>query len=178
MKPISIRRVYEPLAGDGQEVLVDRIWPRGKRKADLAGVLWVKEVAPSTELRKWFGHDPARWDEFRRRYFAELEGNPAVARLREMAREAPLTHCTHMLDLAILAAAHAGDAAPTLYEMLVDDPGNGPRQAILRRNGVEALRWLICVWNRSRRMAAMLVTSCWASLLISFDWVIWPVRSV
>ena len=91
MHPISIRRVYEPLAHHGREVLVDRIWPRGKRKADLAGVLWLKDVAPSAELRKWFGHEPERWPEFRRRYFAELDVNPAVARLRAMAEEAPLT---------------------------------------------------------------------------------------
>jgi hypothetical protein len=66
------------------------------------------------------------------------------AALRDVAtREEPLTHCTHMLDLAILAAAHAGDTAPTLYEMLVDDPDNSPRAAILRRNGDVLLRWLI-----------------------------------
>ena len=66
------------------------------------------------------------------------------AALREIeGREAPLTHCTHMLDLAILAAAHAQDSEPTLYEMLVDDPHAGAREAILRRNGVETLRWLI-----------------------------------
>ncbi len=59
------------------------------------------------------------------------------------SHETPLTHCTHMLDLAIMAAAHAHDATPTLYEMLVDDPNGGPRQAILRRNGVETLRWMI-----------------------------------
>jgi hypothetical protein len=68
----------------------------------------------------------------------------AGAPLREVAsRENPLAHCTHMLDLAILAAAHAQESEPTLYEMLVDDPHEGPRQAILRRNGVETLRWLI-----------------------------------
>ncbi len=91
MKPIGIRRVYEPLLRDGQAVLVDRVWPRGKRKAELPGVLWLKEVAPSTELRKWFGHDPARWAEFRRRYFAELDANPAVERLRGMAEREPVT---------------------------------------------------------------------------------------
>lgn len=91
MQPISIRSVYDPLAHDGREVLVDRIWPRGQRKADLADVLWLKDVAPSTALRKWFGHDPARWAEFRRRYFAELDANPAVERLRDMAEGAPLT---------------------------------------------------------------------------------------
>lgn len=91
MKPISIRRVYDPLAHDGRAVLVDRIWPRGQRKAELEGVLWLKEVAPSSELRKWFGHDPARWGEFRRRYFAELDANPAADRLREIAEREPVT---------------------------------------------------------------------------------------
>jgi hypothetical protein len=66
------------------------------------------------------------------------------ATLREIeGREAPLSHCTHMLDLAILAAAHAHDREPTLYEMLVDDPHAGPRKAVLRRNGVETIHWLI-----------------------------------
>lgn len=92
MHPIAIRRVYEhPLVHDGRKVLVDRIWPRGVRKADLADVLWLKDAAPSAELRKWFAHDPARWPEFRRRYFAELEANPATARLRALAEAGPLT---------------------------------------------------------------------------------------
>jgi uncharacterized protein YeaO (DUF488 family) len=90
MKAITIRRVYEPRAHEGDEVLVDRLWPRGKSKAALAGVLWLKDVAPSAELRKWFGHDPERWDEFRRRYFAELDENPTVERLRAMAEAKPL----------------------------------------------------------------------------------------
>lgn len=91
MKPISVRRVYDPLAHDGHEVLVDRIWPRGKSKAELDGVLWLKDVAPSTELRKWFGHEPERWPEFRRRYFAELQGNPAAEQLHARAEHEPLT---------------------------------------------------------------------------------------
>jgi uncharacterized protein YeaO (DUF488 family) len=73
-------------------VLVDRIWPRGVSKAELEGVEWLKDVAPSNALRKWFGHDPQRWDEFRRRYFAELDANPdAVKRLREIAAQGPVT---------------------------------------------------------------------------------------
>ncbi len=76
-------------------------------------------------------------------------GDHLVERLTGVAlrdvegHEAPLSHCTHMLDLAILAAAHARDAEPTLYEMLIDDPTDSPRQAILRRNGLETLRWMI-----------------------------------
>lgn len=92
MPAIEIRRVYDPapFPGDGRAVLVDRLWPRGLSKARLAGVLWLKDVAPSAALRKWFGHDPARWDGFRRRYFAELDANPAVEALRRLAAEGPL----------------------------------------------------------------------------------------
>ena len=71
---IAIKRAYEPpMRGDGQRVLVDRIWPRGVSREEAALDLWLKDIAPSTALRKWFGHDPARWDEFRTRYRAELE---------------------------------------------------------------------------------------------------------
>lgn len=74
---IRVKRVYEPPArSDGCRVLVDRIWPRGLRKDDVALDAWIKDVAPSTELRKWFGHDPARWEEFQKRYRDELDANP------------------------------------------------------------------------------------------------------
>jgi len=81
---LGIRRVYEPAAeGEGRRVLVDGLWPRGVPKTALAGVPWLKAVAPSAALRRWFGHDPAKWDGFRRRYFAELDAKPAaVAELR------------------------------------------------------------------------------------------------
>lgn len=70
---LIVKRVYdEPAPGDGYRVLVDRLWPRGLSKQRAALDEWVKELGPSTELRRWFGHDPARWDEFRRRYDAEL----------------------------------------------------------------------------------------------------------
>jgi uncharacterized protein YeaO (DUF488 family) len=92
MSAITIERVYgyAPAGRGARAVLVDRLWPRGKRKADLDGVLWLKDVAPSTELRTWFGHDPERWEGFKQRYFAELDANPAVARLRELASEGPV----------------------------------------------------------------------------------------
>jgi uncharacterized protein YeaO (DUF488 family) len=82
---VRIKRVYEAAAkGDGRRVLVDRLWPRGLSKEKAAVDVWVKDAAPSNELRKWFGHDPARWAEFRKRYRAELRGNPeAVAELRK-----------------------------------------------------------------------------------------------
>ncbi|GAA3912618.1 DUF488 domain-containing protein [Luteimonas lutimaris] len=78
------KRAYLPAEdADGNRVLVDRLWPRGLSKETLGDVAWVKAVAPSDALRKWFGHDPAKWDEFRKRYFAELDANPeGVAALR------------------------------------------------------------------------------------------------
>lgn len=90
---IRVKRVYDPPAPeDGYRVLVDRLWPRGLKKADAAIDQWLKDVAPSTPLRKWFGHDPAKWDEFRRRYAAELDANPeAVALLRERAAAGTVT---------------------------------------------------------------------------------------
>ncbi len=90
---VRIKRVYEaPARGDGFRVLVDRLWPRGLRK-DLARVdLWAREVAPSTELRKWFGHDPERWSEFRRRYLLELQDHAAdLSALKLRAVKRPLT---------------------------------------------------------------------------------------
>jgi len=93
MPRIEIERVYDwkPDGNGGRPVLVDRVWPRGKSKAALAGVEWLKAVAPSDALRKWFGHKPERWAEFRRRYFAELDSNPALGRLRELAEDGPVT---------------------------------------------------------------------------------------
>lgn len=78
MGRLRLKRVYEPAApGDGSRVLVDRLWPRGVSRKAAKLDLWLKEIAPSTELRTWFGHEPARFDAFRERYFRELEGNPA-----------------------------------------------------------------------------------------------------
>jgi uncharacterized protein YeaO (DUF488 family) len=74
---ISIKRTYEPRArGDGQRILVERLWPRGMKKEALAADAWLKDVAPSTSLRKWFGHRVERWEEFQRRYRKELSANP------------------------------------------------------------------------------------------------------
>ncbi len=85
---IQIKRVYDPPGKfDGTRVLVDRLWPRGWGKEKAALTLWLKEVAPSPELRTWFGHDPARWTEFGRRYRAELKNDEAVGRLGDF-----LTH--------------------------------------------------------------------------------------
>ena len=79
---ITIKRAYdEPAGSDGYRVLVDRLWPRGVRKETAALDEWDKDVAPSTELRQWFGHDPAKFDEFRARYEAELAGSDAPKKL-------------------------------------------------------------------------------------------------
>ncbi len=73
---IRVKRVYEePEGGDGRRFLVERLWPRGMKKEGLKMDGWMKEVAPSDALRRWFGHDPGKWEEFRLRYFSELEGN-------------------------------------------------------------------------------------------------------
>ena len=90
---VRVRRVYDPpTADDGRRILVDRLWPRGISKAEAAIELWAKDVAPSTELRRWFGHDPARWQEFTRRYREELKARPESWRpLLEAAATGPLT---------------------------------------------------------------------------------------
>jgi uncharacterized protein YeaO (DUF488 family) len=84
---IRAKRVYDPVEpDDGVRVLVDRVWPRGMTKAQVQADLWLKEVAPSSALRRWFAHDPSRWAGFREGYFAELDANPApVQRLRHEA---------------------------------------------------------------------------------------------
>lgn len=93
MSAIRIKRVYDAAdPADGSRILVDRLWPRGVRKGDLRLQHWAKELAPSDELRRWFGHDPARWDEFRRRYADELDIRPeALAALRAWLDYGPLT---------------------------------------------------------------------------------------
>lgn len=107
--PVQVRRVYDPpLADDGSRVLVDRIWPRGisKEKAELSE--WLKGVAPSTELRKWYNHDPERYDEFLRRYTQELKGkeqSAALTHLRDLASSGPLTLLTASKAVDISQAA-------------------------------------------------------------------------
>lgn len=96
---VQVKRIYdEPADSDGTRVLVDRVWPRGLRKDDARYDDWVKDVAPSTELRKWYGHDPDRFDEFRRRYRDELDGSESLDRLREMAGKGTLTLLTATKD--------------------------------------------------------------------------------
>lgn len=111
---VTIKRAYEPPSPrDGTRVLVDRLWPRGVKKADAGISQWMKEIAPSNGLRKWFGHDPARWEEFRRRYKAELKDKrELVGQLREVAKDGRLT---------LVYAAHdeAHNQAVVLRELLM-----------------------------------------------------------
>jgi uncharacterized protein YeaO (DUF488 family) len=90
---VKLKRAYEaPAAGDGTRIFVDRLWPRGISKKQAALSLWMKEIAPSTELRKWFGHDPDRWNEFRKRYASEIIRNSFLLdQLRSLALEGSIT---------------------------------------------------------------------------------------
>lgn len=112
-------RVYawEPDDGDGQVFLVDRLWPRGFSKEELAGVTWIPEVAPSDELRRWFGHDPERWPAFRERYQAELRERPAAWK--------PLAVAAQKVNITLLFAAkdEEHNNAVALKEFLRDQLG-------------------------------------------------------
>jgi uncharacterized protein YeaO (DUF488 family) len=110
---IRVRRVYDdPEPADGARVLVDRIWPRGISKQAAQLREWAKEVAPSTGLRRWYGHDPGKFEEFRRRYLAELdqpEPRAAVGRLRALAADGPVTLLTATKDVQHSQAAVLAD---------------------------------------------------------------------
>ena len=90
---IKLKRAYEvPEAGDEFRILVDRLWPRGVSKSSARIDLWLKEIAPSAALRKWFGHDPSKWAKFRDRYFRELDNNPqAIEQLMKHVRHGTVT---------------------------------------------------------------------------------------
>jgi uncharacterized protein YeaO (DUF488 family) len=91
--PICLKRVYEtPGEADGYRVLVDRLWPRGVKKEEARIDIWLREMAPSSDLRTWFGHDAEKWDEFKRRYFSELERHPELVKeLMEKAQAGMVT---------------------------------------------------------------------------------------
>ena len=105
---IRVRRAYDdPSPEDGARVLVDRVWPRGLRKDAARLNQWAKDVAPSTELRTWYRHDPAKFEEFRRRYTAELAepgSADALGRLRALAADGPVTLLTATRDLSLSQA--------------------------------------------------------------------------
>ncbi|MCW2902683.1 MAG: hypothetical protein JWO67_4948 [Streptosporangiaceae bacterium] len=121
---VPLRRVYEaPAPDDGTRVLVDRIWPRGLSKEAAHLDCWVKDVAPSPELRRWYGHKPERFAEFRERYLAELrepERAQAFERLRELARAGTATLLTATRDVP---HSHAAVLAEVLRSSLDEPPG-------------------------------------------------------
>lgn len=114
---VNVKRIYEdPSSADGRRVLVDRLWPRGLRKEDAALDVWLRDVAPSQELRRWYGHDPDRFDEFAERYRAELADTgaaEALAELREYVSAGPVTLLTAVRDLNY---AHTAVLAEILRE--------------------------------------------------------------
>jgi DNA-3-methyladenine glycosylase len=113
---IQTKRVYdEPAAGDGYRVLVDRLWPRGLSKEKASVDLWLKEVAPTTELRKWFGHEDERYEEFRRRYREELGANPAAEELTALIAE-------HDPVSLLYSAKNPHNQAAVLLEYLQERP--------------------------------------------------------
>ena len=114
---IALKRAYEsPSDGDGLRILVERLWPRGLTKAQAAVDHWVKEVAPSPELRAWYGHRPERWPEFRRRYRAELAGNRG--RVDELRRLCERGHVTFVFA----AKDGARNGAVVLRDFLLSSP--------------------------------------------------------
>ncbi|MEM3839467.1 MAG: DUF488 domain-containing protein [Candidatus Micrarchaeaceae archaeon] len=89
---LGIKRIYEKVeVTDGSRILVDRLWPRGVKKSTAHIDRWMKEVGPSNELRLWFNHDPAKWQEFKNKYKKELESNPAFKSLLELAKNSDIT---------------------------------------------------------------------------------------
>jgi uncharacterized protein YeaO (DUF488 family) len=124
--PIDIRtkRIYDPPdAADGARVLVDRLWPRGMRKEAAVLTLWLRDIAPSPALRQWFGHDPARWPEFMRRYRAQLAADAdPLARLGELAKAGRVTLLYGARDRVHNHALVVADALRDYQEASDDDP--------------------------------------------------------
>ena len=117
---IKLKRAYDEIhSGDGTRILVDRLWPRGVRKVDAAIDLWAKDIAPSTGLRKWFGHNPDRWTEFRRRYSEEMrQHRERLDELRALAQRGPIT-------LVFAARDPAHNDAVVLREILLGRSTSG-----------------------------------------------------
>ncbi len=112
---LKIKRAYDPPSSkDGKRVLIDRLWPRGLKKEDARIEEWLKDLAPSTDLRKWFGHDPAKWNEFKKRYRKELSGkSELIKKIKSEARKGTVT-----LVFSAKDAEHSN--AAFLKEMLKD----------------------------------------------------------
>ena len=115
MMNIQLKRVYEePGDTDGKRILIDRLWPRGVTKAKAQIDIWLKDIAPSTELRTWFGHDPSKWDDFKKRYKNELKNNSeAVSKLREQMSQGKVTFVYSAKDKehndAVVLAEYLGE---------------------------------------------------------------------
>ena len=119
---VFLKRIYDPPAtADGKRVLVDRVWPRGVTKDEAKLDLWLKDVAPATALRKWFGHDPARWPALRERYRLELADNPALDTLKTLAR------AKDRLTLLYAARDTQHNQAVVLRELLAAADADGVR---------------------------------------------------
>ena len=128
---IRIKRTYEPSTrGDGRRILVERLWPRGMKKEAVDADAWMKEVAPSTELRKWFAHRVERWEEFRRRYRKELEANSSAWE--------PILDAEKRGTVTLLYSAHdvLHNGAVVLRDYLIEQHGGHPRR---RKSGADRL---------------------------------------
>jgi uncharacterized protein YeaO (DUF488 family) len=129
VKMLRIKRTYDPPArGDGRRILVERLWPRGMKKEAVAADAWMKEVAPSTQLRQWFGHQEERWEEFRRRYRKELAAHPEAWE--------PILDAEEHGTVTLLYSAHdvLHNGAVVLREYLVERQARRPRRG---KRGVE-----------------------------------------
>ncbi|WP_214226391.1 DUF488 domain-containing protein [Pedobacter sp. B4-66] len=115
---IKIKRIYDSmLLEDGFRILIDRLWPRGLKKEDAHFDLWLKEIAPSTELRKWFNHEPEKWQEFKNKYFEELSTNKAVQLILEECEK------NSLVTLLYAAHDHQFNHAVVLQNFLINEIG-------------------------------------------------------
>jgi uncharacterized protein YeaO (DUF488 family) len=116
LKKVQTKRIYEaPARSDGTRILVDRLWPRGVAREEVCIDAWIKDVAPSDALRRWYSHDPAKWPEFRARYIAELKHNPAVVELQYVAAK------SKTVTLLFAAKDNMRNNATVLQEFLRGD---------------------------------------------------------
>jgi uncharacterized protein YeaO (DUF488 family) len=128
---IKLKRIYEPpRRSDGYRILVDRVWPRGVSKERAAIALWLKEIGPSTSLRKWFGHDPTRWREFQKRYRQELRGQPELtARIAQLEKE------HGVVTLVFSARDEERNQAVVIRDFLAKHRPNSERKALGKKAG-------------------------------------------
>ena len=167
VKNINVKRAYEaPDTNDGTRILVDRLWPRGLRKTDAAIDRWMKDIAPSTDLRKWFGHDPARWQEFRQRYADEIQGHlEELDELRTCARAGRITlvfaaHDETRNNAVVLRDVLLGRISSSLLLLMESDAflqanrsifGSALRTCFAQKRHSHARRTIIHRFDRSHR---------------------------